>query len=249
MLTTVFIRQSIPQISYFSRSLKDGPEKELVYNFLDRIKEKIIRKGNLSTAVFIEPKLDIGFPDLVFVRFDHRNFSGWNQERLSLSTDSLKILSYLHGINGISLEQIANDLGYNNRVVEKHVNQLIKGNVVRKKGNKYFPYKKQFGVKEIIAIECKMSASTRVVSQATNNNWFASRSYILTPVIDPKTEIISSCQQEGIGVLGLRGQALKKILPPLKRTHSVTYVSLLFNEWIGRYLAIAEEDWKDGITK
>lgn len=66
---TIFDK-NIPQIGLFSRNTPKGEEYAMVSEFIDYYCCKFLRdnrKNNL--AVFIEPRIASGFPDVVFASF------------------------------------------------------------------------------------------------------------------------------------------------------------------------------------
>ena len=105
-------------ISYFARVPQKGPELDLVYEFLNRIVLKT-RMPNQSQAIFIEPKLASGFPDVVIASYAPKNYSNkfWKKERSLIVPQDLKFLWYLYGQNGADNIQVIKELNLSSAIL------------------------------------------------------------------------------------------------------------------------------------
>lgn len=224
------------KISYLSRTLKDGPEKNLVEEFVSIQKQKLLANSRYGYTLFIEPKLDVGFPDVVIVKYSRSVMAKWSPSRMPLDLTALKILSHLFYAGPISKDKLKNDLGFIDPLLTHRLNSLREAKLIYRKGDLYraYPFCDTFAVREVIAIEAKMSDIFGAICQASKNKWFATSSYILTPSLRPTPRVASSCDDLGIGIYGLKQFDLIEILTPRPHELPKSYVTLLLNEWIGR---------------
>ena len=84
---TIFDK-NIPQIGLFSRNTPKGEEYAMVSEFIDYYCCKFLhdnRKNNL--AVFIEPRIASGFPDVVFASFLPSITDTWNDCRKNIDVN------------------------------------------------------------------------------------------------------------------------------------------------------------------
>ena len=90
-----------------------------------------------------------------------------------------------------------------------------------------------YGIKKLEVFEAKINNIATVVEQANVNSWFASKTFILSNVNHPTEKTIQKLEKTGVGMYGLDQDFIK--LKDAKR-HSLPtcYISLLFNEWIGK---------------
>ena len=96
MKSCMFFDKNIPNIGLKFRTITEGEEIELVREFIDFYIykfQKVNKRKNL--AIFIEPKVESGFPDIVFAKYDPNIIENWNEKRKQLVTNDLKLLSQL----------------------------------------------------------------------------------------------------------------------------------------------------------
>lgn len=234
----IFFRSQNTKISYLSRSIKDGPEKDLVEEYIAIVENKLASNKRYGFAIFIEPKLDVGFPDVVIVKYSKQVMSKWAPQRMELDLTSLKILSHIFYAGPLSIEKLKFDLGFKNQALISRLVHLQDAKLIYKKGGVYtaYPFKNIYAVREVVAVEAKMSNVLGAIGQASNNKWFATSSYILTPSIKPTHRVTSQCRELGLGILGLKHRQLTEVLQPRPHDLPKSYVSLLLNEWIGRQI-------------
>lgn len=232
----IYFRTPNSKISYLSRTLKDGPEKDLVEEFVSIQNQKLSSNSRYSYTLFIEPKLDVGFPDIVIVKFSRSIMAKWSPSRMPLDLTALKILSHLFYAGPISIDKLKTDLGFVDPVLGQRLDSLQETKLIYRKGDLYraYPFRKTFAVRQVIAIEAKMSDIFGAILQASKNKWFATSSYILTPSLRPTPRVASRCGDLGIGIYGLKQLDLTEILMPRPHELPKSYVTLLLNEWIGR---------------
>lgn len=231
----------IPQIGLKIRKPTKGPEWELVQNFVD-YKVSSFNKRIHNLAIFIEPMLDTGFPDLVLVEYDAKSFDNWTDSRLSLQINDLKIFQHILHTGGTNSETIETQLGLESKYVLRSVEKLLDCGIIRRYARKWkvVNFRQNFGVRKIAAIEAKLNNWGTVFEQAQLNKWFSSESYVLSPVSRPSDRILSQSEKLGIGIYSLNSKGVKKIMASKVEPFPSCYGSLLFNEWIGRRLRISE---------
>src|SRR5690606_12402340 len=92
---TIFNR-SKPDIGLVTRSATRVDEYALVENFIEYYCYKFIRSNKKTQlAVFVEPRIDSGFPDVVFASYLPSITDNWSNSREALDVFDLKLLSYL----------------------------------------------------------------------------------------------------------------------------------------------------------
>ena len=237
----IHFTKSDSSIGFVARRETKGPEAHMLSAFLKGFLEELEdhpRRG--SIAVFNEPMLPTGFPDRVIVRYDERPFNGWNDFRKNLTTIDLKILHHLTGAGSISSDAIQSSLGFSSRQILKSLERLNEAGLVNLVSGKWKakPISEVFGVKEITAIEAKISDWPGALQQASMNQTFATKSYVLTPCFVPPPVAQSLAESRGIGIFAF---SFESGVRRIKAAHSiyrpVSYTPWLFNEWIGRKLA------------
>ena len=228
-----------PTIGLLSRHSKTGPEQELVRDFTARFASSF-KKHDTNLAIFHEPQLETGFPDLVFVEYTSHVFDDWTKTRSTLQAVDLKLLHYLNSSKGADSEIIEKQLGLNGKVQLRSLEKLLDGKLITRKSRQWQPLelKRTFAIKKLIAVEAKISNWQEAFRQAQTDKWFASESYVLSPVIQPTERIRDTARDLGVGIYTYKAQKVTEIhrshVTPLPACHA----SWLFNEWIGRYLQL-----------
>jgi hypothetical protein len=205
-----------------------GPESELVDWFLEECPFRIPR--GCRATLFREPRLMSGFPDLVLVYWSERAIEQWNEDRAHLRDSELRLLHYLVQHGHSSKENIEKVFSTD---VDERLDRLQAAGLLRRVGNGWKPraLSKCYAVREIIAIEAKMSDWTTVLQQAYLNTWFASQSYILVPNIPRGARFLDQAASLNIGVWSrLEGCQIKP--SPVSSQLPISYASWLFNEWV-----------------
>lgn len=237
MKSPLILKESMPEIGYLCRNIRSGPEKNLVEEFVEIVSADRKMNSKYSSAIFFEPRLDIGFPDVVIVKYSESSMADWTSSRVDLDMPALKILAHFYYVAPLTIEDICAQLGFEYNFVHSKLSLLADNKLLYKRNNYYYPYqlKKKFALREVIAIEAKMSNWDKVITQASNNKWFTTTSYVLTPVVNPMDKIKAKCNNAGIGVFGLRSGSLREVVPARSHDLPMSYVILLLNEWVARY--------------
>ena len=220
------------------RAERAGPELDLVASFL---KTSILpTPPRCDIAIFQEPKLPSGFPDLVVVFWRRDIVRSWATSRAELQTDDIRLAHYLSQVGPVSLLELQETFG---KKAQRSAERLLAAGVLKTKRDKWIlgALDEIFAVKQLIAIEAKVSEWRAGLKQAWLNTWFASDSYLLIPRIPRGGAVLDCARELGIGVCTDRSRVMKPTCrPPLP----ASYGSWLFNEWVGRIPAAAGRDGK-----
>ena len=236
---TVF-NESIPQIGLFSRTITKGEEYNMVLAFADYYCCKFLcdnKRSNL--AVFIEPRIASGFPDIVFASYLPSIIDTWNEYRKDIDVNDLKLLSFLLQTGGASGIQLLSMLKLPEKQTLVSLEKLLDANLINYKQQQWLPkdVRKIFCVKKLVSVEAKIGSISRVMEQSYINTWFASHSFALTSVISPRDETIESFSQRGLGLYCKR-KSFHKVIDARRLRLPSSYQSLQFNEWIGNKMAM-----------
>lgn len=235
--------QSIPEINLKTRKSTNGPEYHLVEQFIDYKVSRFQSRKNRKTklAVFVEPFLETGFPDVVFSEYDPGRFAQWSDNRFRLSTADLKVFYHIFCSQGIEELEIQKQLGIDGKILLQTIERLLDAGLVVRRSKQWRAKRLNefFGVKKLIAVEAKMNNWTEVFNQASLNQWFASESYVLSPVIKPEEKNLNLSEMLGVGIYVSSHRGIKKVRPSSINPMPACYASLLFNEWIGRRIGLS----------
>lgn len=231
----LLFEQSLSNIGLISRTSKSGEELDMVNHYVDYLKHKY-RNRKTDIAIFYEPKIETGYPDLVIVEFNSTISQQWKPLRHKLSASDIKILFYIQSKKSTCIDEIVELLGYKSLTVVRSITKLANLNLIRvsKNGTIHNVALQSYcSVKNIISIEAKIDKWSMAIAQAQKNVWFSSESYILMNRSNCNETIIKQCKMFGIGIILLNGK-VKTVLPGEFRRVPVSYMSLMFNEWIMR---------------
>ncbi|MDR1563389.1 MAG: hypothetical protein LBS74_00320 [Oscillospiraceae bacterium] len=227
--------KSIPEIKYFSRQATQGQEFEMVKSFITYIEKKYSKLTYKKIAIFIEPQIGTGYPDIVLVEYYEKKVSQNSEFRKLLTDNDLKVLLEVQRRKNTSVFELSNLLGYQVEEIKRILSKLYKANFVHISSTLNYvrnvPLGEYFEVKKIISIEAKIDKWSEAIRQAATNSWFSSESYVLLNKESCSETIINKCKQQGIGVILVNGKIEKKLESNVNRL-PVSYVSLKFNEWI-----------------
>jgi hypothetical protein len=223
-------------IGLVTRKSKEGPEAKLVDNFIDYIYNSNLTR-NRKLAVFREPQLDTGFPDIVLVEYLPEIYEQWSETRTTIQTIELKILHFLYTSHGATSHQLENLLGIKSKALLRSLEKLLDSKLISHSSKKWQTLRLNhiFAIKKIIAIEAKINNWQSAFCQANLDKWFASESYVLSPITQPSTKTIDSSINYGVGIFTCNKYGIKKISNSCISPLPSCYASWLFNEWIGRY--------------
>lgn len=210
------------------RRQRMGPELELVQSFLAEPMFSVPR--HCEVAVFQEPRLPSGFPDLVIVMWNRNTIRNWNTSRRNLTTRDVRLAHFLYQSGASTLAEITVGFGKQSLASLERLHEAGMATLARDKWTMK-PLRNIFAVQQLIAIEAKVTEWSAGLQQAWVNTWFASESYLLIPRIPRGSGVLEQAKKLGIGVWAGNAQAME---PSCRPKLPASYVSWLFNEWVGR---------------
>lgn len=225
--------ESITNINYTTRVSKNGKEYGLVEKYLQYIIKTSKRNTKFETSIFIEPRIESGYPDIVIVK--HLPIQAELKRNVILNKNDFRILFYIQQNSNVSLEKIADILGFSRAELVRVLSKLEKCNLIKLnkiEENEYYKitFKKNL-IKKIISIEAKIDKWNEVIKQASVNSWFSTESYILMNKVGCNETILNKCRDLGLGIILVNGK-IEKILRSEIRKFPVSYASLQFYNWI-----------------
>jgi predicted transcriptional regulator len=225
------------KIGLIKRYGTKGPEKNLINSFLKYIPE-IINWENGDIAIFYEPRIESGYPDIVIVKYIPASFDNWPSARNELNNTDIKILHYLSTVKQTDRNKILDNLKLQPKLLELSITKLIKANLIYESKSmwKVVAERNIYGVRSIMAIEAKIKNWSDAFQQAQLNRWFASESYILSKIEMPTSTNVNRAAEIGVGIILVNGKNVKKYRKAEKSKIPSSYASWWFNEWIGRHL-------------
>ena len=225
------------EIGLLARNGTNGPEKELVDSFVAYIPQ-CFRWQKGAVAIFHEPRMESGFPDLVIVQYVPEVFNNWVNARNALQPIDLKVLHYLSNVRGADASTLIANLGIGPKALLISIERLLDAGLISRSKTKWKPksLSRIFGLRSIIAVEAKIKNWTDAFHQSQLDMWFASESYILSPIEKPSQSIVSRSREMGVGIFLLNSKHMRRIQGARKSNIPSSYGSWMFNEWIGRYL-------------
>jgi len=150
----------------------------------------------------------------------------------------LKVLHYLSNIRGTDAATLIAILGVAANTLVHSLERLLDAELITRTKTKWKAeaLNRIFALRSIIAIEAKIKNWNDAFQQSQLDQWFASESYVLSPVEKPNQSIVDRSRRTGVGVFLLNGNRVRRIHGARKYSIPASYGSWLFNEWIGRYL-------------
>lgn len=224
------------KIGLITRPITKGVEYDLVERYIESIKKKFYKNDKKSISLFVEPKIDGGYPDLVIVEYTSDPIYGFREQGHYLENKDLKILYECMRTSGYRIQELSSLLGFTFAEVDKSIVKLLEVGLLRinSHGRIYansLIIKKS--ISKIIAIEAKIDKWQEALEQASKNLWFATESYIMLNKENCNDNILEQCKRHGVGIILVNGK-ISKILKSNKTKFPVSYGSLVFWEWIIR---------------
>lgn len=220
------------------RSSTDGDELNLVNRFIDEFLERHNRQSQKHDfAIFVEPLIDSGYPDIVIVKYKKTLMDSWVDARNNLCTNDIKILSFLMSHGSSNFKLVSDRLGFSESQVKKSILALEHCKMVNIANGdaKTIRPMSFFGAIEIDAYEAKVSDTTAAIAQAVRNTRFANSSYVLLGSNSPARSTIEACSKAGVGLIGKESMSKPLLRQRSRMTRTrECYVTLMFNEWVAR---------------
>lgn len=239
MSQVMIMKNCRPDIGLYTRPATLGDEYELVEQFIEYYCRTFIRNNKKTQlAVFVEPHIDSGFPDVVFASYLPSITDNWSDIRETLDIYDLKLLSYLCTAENAIGAKIISTLGFPERQTLTSLEKLMDAKLVsyRDRCWRVRELRDVFSLTKLIAVEAKLNDINRVVEQTYLNTRFASHSYALTNSAHPQEGTVKTFKRFGLGLYGKDSQ-FRRIVEAKQYTLPSSYLSFQFNEWIGKSLA------------
>ena len=240
MATVLQFQETEAPIGLSTRKARPGPEWDLVQSFAKYIISEHEQK-DLALGIFYEPSLDSGFPDMVIVEYDKNVFENWSHCRFSLRSLDLKVLHHIHNMKRVDAQSIQILLGIQNKNLFQSLELLLYAGLITEQDRKWYPVELDlvFGIKRLIAVEAKMKNLTAALHQASANRWFASETYVVSPIEEPSMKLLHRSQIFGVGIYSCNRNGVHLLRSSLQMPLPSSYASWLFNEWVGRHINLS----------
>jgi len=239
MSQVMVIKNSCPDIGLYTRPATLGDEYSLVEQFIEYYCHMFMRNNRKTQlAVFVEPRIDSGFPDVVFASYLPSITDNWSDQRGVLDVHDLKLLAYLCSVKTALGARLISTLGFPEKQTITSLEKLMDAKLISYQDHSWRVRKLRdvFSLTKLIAVEAKIKDISRVVEQTHLNTRFASHSYALTNSEHPQNETVRTFKKLGIGLYG-KGSQFRRIVEAKQHTLPSSYLSFQFNEWIGKSLA------------
>ena len=225
------------RIGLVARNGTAGPEANLVEAFKSYV-PACFRWKIGDVALFHEPQMETGFPDLVVVQYIPEAFTDWSARRSELRPLDLKVMHHLLHVRDADSRELIGTLGIGARALLAALERLLDANMITRSRSKWLPrpLKAVFGVRTIVAVEAKIKNWPGAFRQGQLNLWFASESYVLSPIEKPGRAALERSHRTGVGILLLNANRVRRLRSARKSRIPASYGSWVFNEWIGRHL-------------
>ena len=217
---------NIKDIGLYTRPSTQGDELDLVEDFIEYYIHNFLKSNKTNNlAIFVEPKVASGFPDIVFASYSPKILENWSEQRENLETNDLKVLSQLLMTKGSTGSELITRLKMPEKDTIQAIEKLLDAHMIIRDHGLWKPV----DIKKIYNIK-------KVAEQSLINTWFASQSYALTSTSNPQSSTIKKFERQGTG-LYCKKRSFRKIVEAKKLASPSSYQSLQFNEWIGRTVA------------
>lgn len=217
----------------------NGPEIEIVKQFLNVYKDMATRSSwKHDVVIFVEPKLDTGYPDLLIAHYDSKKIKEWVELRGSLSDRDLKILALLMNEGAMDSSLVSHISGFSVRRVQNSLKSLSDCGLALRLGERWVAAKKTtfFSLERLVSVEAKTCNALEALDQAFRNTGFSSLSYSLLG--NEKMTKRMRNRYEALGVGAIAGESFNEVVCPKKRNVPICYTTLLVNEWITKRAAM-----------
>ena len=238
MNNIIEIYDNYTKLGILTRKNTQGKEFELVKEFIEHRKKCFLPTDNNKLAIFVEPKVNNSYPDIVFVEYNPENFENWQNSRSELGLSDFKILYHIYISKLIDSTSIVSQLGVTWKDAMLSIEKLLDTKLISRKNVGWcIKNKESIAVTKIEAVEAKINKVEEVFQQALINKNFASESYILSELTSkPQEAKLEKLNHFGIGVYMKKENEFQVINNSKKSSIPVSFNSIYFNEWIGRIL-------------
>ncbi len=219
------------------RMSRQGPELDLVNQFIESTTSSFKHKRN-KMAIFVEPLVDTAYPDIVFAEYDPTILEKWQSLRKNINITDIKIFENIRAMRGAKAETIVAKTHFNYKTILLSIERLVDAGLITRTNNQWTskPLKEIYSIKRLLSVEAKMGEWDILLNQADANRWFASESYALSSVKNPKPSTVQRFKDYGVGLYGLSDGEVIEFNKADKQALPTSYMSWMFNEWVGRYV-------------
>ncbi len=221
------------------RKSTGGSEIKMVKRFIKKYKALAAeRSWKHDVLIFVEPKLNTGYPDLLIAHYDPKKTRRWANLRDSLSARDLKILALLMNAGAVKVSRISYMLGFGKCDVVNSLKALEACKLVFCSGGRWTTVGKAsfFSLERLVSVEAKTGNAREALEQAFRNTRFSSWSYTLLGNGNMTRRLKS--EHEALGIGAIAGESFDEIVHPRRRKVPICYTSLLVNEWVSKQVAI-----------
>jgi hypothetical protein len=239
MNQVVILDNDRPDIGLYIRNITEGDEFDLVEQFIEYYCADFLRTNKKSQlAVFVEPRIESGYPDIVFASYLPSILDNWSHKREKLDIYDFKLLSYLCYAQNLCGVKIITKLGLPEKQTIISLEKLMDAKLISYRSGYWHIRKLRdvFSITKLIAVEAKLNDIRKVAEQSFHNTWFASHSYALTNSSSPNNSTVRMLSKYGIG-LYCKSSHFKKHIEAKQHSLPSSYLSYQFNEWIGKAIA------------
>lgn len=231
------------RINVLTRKKTLGSELDMVKTFIDYKKNKFKESDNKKLAIFVEPRINTTYPDIIFAEYNPSSYDDWSPNRKELTITDLKVLNCIFYSKKVKSEYLLSFLNINSKSLLQSIEKLLDAKlIIRKSGYWMIISSTFFGLHKIETVEAKISKINDALHQAVINKTFSNESWILTKRINkPSESFIEQINITGVGLYTFDNQRFRKISKAEKNKNNINYNTLYINEWIGRALYKEEQ--------
>lgn len=213
-----------------TRAERAGPEAALVDGFLDEV--SFVHSDEQRVFILKEPQIGQSFPDLVVVVYEPKSLEQWPEARRDLTTEDLKLIQLIHTNRGATGSELKLFLG---KVPSRCLDRLYAAQMIERNGDCWQTRELSsiFALSSVLAVEAKMSPTSKVLEQALSNKWFASNSAILLPSIGGRSRIAEAAKRHDLRVY-TRPVGRRLSIRTRRINRPLSYASWIINEWAWR---------------
>ena len=216
-----------------------GPELDIVKAYCEEHLTNLDTPENLS--IFMEPKLDSGFPDIVAVIWNNDVAKHWPQKRELLTNTDMELVHHVNLVGRLPVSKLIKRFGTRKtseamlRISDAQIADVTSDEIIKR------PIEEVFAVQRIIAIEAKIKDWNSGLQQAFQNTLFASESYLLLSALPNSKNLFDTAKKLGVGILDKHSSVYHPHLQSRIGDLPTSHAAWLFNEWAWRFSSSCTE--------
>lgn len=236
MSNILLINKTNNNIGLKSRVARNGPELDMVHEFIDTTSKNFNNKKN-KLAIFVEPMVDTAYPDIVLAEYNPKVLDNWDDLRSHIEITDIKIFENIRNMRGANISSIFKKTHFSYKTISQAIERLYDAKLIDRKNGKWVSkqLKEIYSIQRLVSVEAKIGQLNTLLRQADINKWFASESYALSPTKKPQKTTIERFKNYGIGLCTLNDGKIIEFNKAEKQKLPTSYMSWMFNEWVGRY--------------